>query len=220
MPLKIPKFSYENDAKAKAFQARYDQQRHSRQSLSAVLPDDALQRYISEFKAAQQKDPNMSGSTLSEVVLPRYCAQSGLVLSGHLMKFMDTGAGVAAYRRTRDIGGKSVVTACVQSIDFRAKAKSGDWLTVISKVIFASTKSMIILTMILRKSIGGKLAERLVARGTYTFLALDKEQKPLPAPPVTPETDLDKSLYNFGQELYNQSKADKKEKVPTAWPLV
>eukprot|EP00492_Amphilonche_elongata_P004552 TRINITY_DN4927_c0_g1_i1.p1 TRINITY_DN4927_c0_g1~~TRINITY_DN4927_c0_g1_i1.p1 ORF type:complete len:68 (-),score=6.07 TRINITY_DN4927_c0_g1_i1:188-391(-) len=62
---------------------------------------------------------------------------------------MDNGSGIAAYKHTRNIGGqKGVVTASVESIDFRAKAYNGSILTCVSKVIFTSSRSMIVLTMI------------------------------------------------------------------------
>ena len=125
-----------------------------------------------------------SQSEMVEIVLPNDANPLGNLLGGRLMHLIDMAGALAAHRHSRSY----VVTASMDHLDFLAPVHVGDLLILRSSVNRAFRTSV---------EVGVKCwvenyiahTKRHVSSAYLTFVAVDKEGKHLPVPPVVPETD-------------------------------
>jgi acyl-CoA hydrolase len=130
----------------------------------------------------------------SEIMMPQDSNNLGHVFGGVIMAMMDKVAAVAAFRHART----TCVTASVDRIDFREPIHLGDLVVMKSSVNYVGRTSM---------EIGVRVeAEDLltgVRRHTnscyLTFVAVDRNGRPIEVPPVQPETELEHRRYAAAQ---------------------
>ncbi|MEA2133192.1 MAG: hypothetical protein QOC68_1101 [Solirubrobacteraceae bacterium] len=112
---------------------------------------------------------------------------AGNVHGGQIMKLCDDVAAIAA---TRLAGGR-VVTAAVDGMRFRSPVHVGDLLTLRSTVNAVWRTSMEVGVRVDSEDVGsGRTMHTLSAY--FTMVSLDGDEKALPLPPLTPETDEDR----------------------------
>lgn len=130
------------------------------------------------------KRPSESATEMVQIVLPSDANALGAAFGGSVMGWIDICAAVAAQRHSRQL----VVTASMDDLHFHAPIKVGWTVTLKARVIAAFTSSMEVGVTVHAENI--QTGERtLTTSALLTFVALDKDGKKLPVPPLALETD-------------------------------
>jgi len=136
------------------------------------------------------KPASQSEVIMTELVLPNDTNQLGNLLGGRLMHWVDIAAALAAQRHS----GKVCVTASVDEISFHEPIKLGHVVHIHAVVTRAFRTSMEIQVEVEREDpLHGSRAH--TSSAFLTFVAIDQYGKPLPAPPIIPESDIEKRRY-------------------------
>jgi uncharacterized protein (TIGR00369 family) len=121
---------------------------------------------------------------MSHMMSPQDTNTAGNVHGGVIMKLIDTAAGVAAVRHARS----NVVTASIDRLDFHHPAFVGNLLTLRASLNFVGRTSMEVGVRVETENlISGE--RRHTASAYLTFVALDKEGRPQPLPPLILEME-------------------------------
>jgi len=126
----------------------------------------------------------------SELMMPEHANNMGHVFGGVILSMMDKSAAIAAFRHSR----ASVVTASIDRVDFREPIHPGDLVLMKASVNYAGRTSM---------EVGVRVeAEELITgrrRHTnscyLTFVAVDRNGRPIEVPELRPETDDEKRRF-------------------------
>jgi uncharacterized protein (TIGR00369 family) len=124
---------------------------------------------------------------MAQVMNPEDANSAGNIHGGAIMKLIDTAAGVAALRHAR----ANVVTASIDRLAFHHPVFIGDFLTLKASLNFVGRTSM---EVGVRVESGNPLSgEKTHTASAYlTYVALDRNNRPIPLPPLLLETDEDK----------------------------
>src|SRR5256885_8892294 len=120
----------------------------------------------------------------SELMMPQDANNLGHIFGGVILSMMDKTAAIAAFRHCR----ATVVTASIDRVDFREPIHLGDLVVMKASVNYAGRTSM---------EVGVRVeAEELLSgrrRHTnscyLTFVAVDRNGRPIDVPELRPETD-------------------------------
>ena len=136
-----------------------------------------------------------SVSEYSEIALPNDANGLGNVLGGKVMHLVDLAGAMAALRHART----PVVTAAVDSLQFIHPVKIGQLIVLRSSVNRAFHTSMEVGVQVETENLltGEK---RHTCSAYLTFVAVDKNGKAIPVPPVIPETEEEKRRYREAGE--------------------
>lgn len=130
------------------------------------------------------KRPSESATEMVQIVLPSDANALGAAFGGSVMGWIDICAAVAAQRHSRQL----VVTASMDDLHFHAPIKVGWTVTLKARVVAAFRSSMEVGVTVHAENI--QTGERtLTTSALLTFVALDKDGKKLPVPPLALETD-------------------------------
>jgi acyl-CoA hydrolase len=142
-----------------------------------------------------------SRSIMTELVFPTDTNHHGTMFGGTLMKYIDKISAISAMRHT----GKPVVTASTDSLDFLSPIRLGEVVELEAFVTWTHRNSMEIYVVVRAENLF--TGERRVTCTAFsTFVAVDENGKPIPAPPVQPENDAQRKLYDSAPERYEQRK--------------
>src|SRR5512142_1677323 len=134
--------------------------------------------------ALEPRQVRESQSEMIELVLPNDANPLGALLGGRLMHWIDLAGALAAHRHSRNY----VVTAAIDHLDFVTPVHVGDLVILRSSVNRAFHTSMEVGVKVeVENYIAG--TTRHVSSAYLTFVAVDRNGKHLPVPPVIPETD-------------------------------
>ncbi|WP_284140192.1 MULTISPECIES: acyl-CoA thioesterase [unclassified Virgibacillus] len=124
-------------------------------------------------------------------VLPPDTNSHGTLFGGKLMAHIDDVAAIAAVRHARQL----VVTASTDSVDFLQPVKEGDSICIEAFVTWTHNTSMEVFVKAVNEDLlSGK--RKVCATAFMTFVAVDEHGKPIPVPPIYPETELEKHLHD------------------------
>ena len=141
-----------------------------------------------------KKTPEESRTILSQVMMPRHASHYGNVHGGEIMKLVDEVAYVAASRHAR----RNIVTAAIDSLDFRSRVYPGDVVTLRAEVTYAGRTSMEIEVKVETERI--KTGETLlVAEAHVVMVALDEKGNPTSVPGLEPRTPAEWARYEEAQ---------------------
>lgn len=148
-------------------------------------------------------------SEYSEIALPNDANGLGNVLGGKVMHLVDLAAAMAALRHSRN----PVVTAAVDSLHFIHPVRIGQLIVLRSSVNRVFRTSMEVgVTVETENLLTGE--KRHTCSAYLTFVAVDRNGKATPVPPVIPETEEEKRRYREAGErreyrlaLRNRTKA-------------
>ncbi|MCE2502445.1 MAG: acyl-CoA thioesterase [Chlorobi bacterium] len=130
-----------------------------------------------------QKRVSDSQVEMTELVLPNDTNQLGNLLGGRLMHWIDVAAALAAMRHT----GEVCVTAAIDNMSFHAPINLGSMVILKASVNRAFSTSMEVGVRVEVEN--PKDGTSFHANTTYlTFVGIDDHNKPLPAPPIIPES--------------------------------
>ena len=125
-----------------------------------------------------------------EMVLPNDTNRLGNLLGGRLMHLIDISAAIAASRHTNRV----CVTASVDELNFLHPILAGEVVILQASVNRVFRTSMEGGGRVTRENL--LTGERLHANSAYlTFVSIDEEGRPLPAPPIRPVTREEKRRY-------------------------
>ncbi|MEL6611670.1 MAG: acyl-CoA thioesterase [Bacteroidota bacterium] len=127
---------------------------------------------------------------MNELVLPNDTNPLGNLMGGRLLHLMDICGAIAAQRHSN----RTVVTASVDHVDFASAIALGEVVVLEAQVNRAFTSSMETEISVWAENTGTG-ERRLSNRAFYTFVAVDQSGRPIPVPPVLPETDDDHERY-------------------------
>lgn len=140
------------------------------------------------------KKPSDSLTIMTNIVLPNETNSLRNLFGGELLAKMDRCASISASRHCH----RRVVTASVNHVSFKKPIPEGGVVVLESKVSRAFSTSMeVYVDVWLDDPITGEKAH--TNEGIYTFVAVDAHNKPVPVPPMEPETDLEVERHSAAQ---------------------
>lgn len=143
----------------------------------------------------EAKKASESRITKTSNVFPNDLNNNNTLFGGKLLAYIDDVASLSAMRHART----AVVTASTDSVDFLLPIRQHDSVCLESVVTWTGRTSMEIFVKIIAENLF--TGERRIAATAFTtFVALDKDGKPVPVPPVIPESDEEKYLYESAPE--------------------
>ena len=139
----------------------------------------------------KSKTPSQSRSTQTEIVLPNDTNNLHNLMGGRLLHWMDIVAAIAAQRHS----GKSCVTASVNNVSFEYPIPQASIVTLEANVSRSFSSSMeVIIDVWTEDIINGKKTK--CNEAIYTFVAVNKKNKPSSVPSIKPETDLEQKRFD------------------------
>ena len=166
----------------------------------------------SSYKAPSEgRTSAASEQRLSQMVLPGDCWVNNVSFGGFVMKLMDNAAGCSAFRHART----NVVTVAISAMDFVHWVQLGNICSIQARVVFCSHKSMeieVTASVTTIHNIDGD--DKVVAKGSFTFVSLNAEGKAIPVPPVILETEQDFDRAFHAQQKYEMAKRRRAQTVP------
>lgn len=121
---------------------------------------------------------------MAQMMNPQDANPAGHVHGGVIMKLIDTAAGSVAVRHGRC----NAVTASIDRLDFHNPVFVGDFVTLRASMNYVGNSSMEIGIRVESENL--MTGERRHTVSAYmTFVALDREGKPVQLPPLILETD-------------------------------
>ncbi|MDQ3675141.1 MAG: acyl-CoA thioesterase [Gemmatimonadota bacterium] len=131
----------------------------------------------------------------AQLMMPQHANVLGHVFGGVVLSMMDTTAAVSAIRHAR----LACVTVSVDRVDFREPIHVGDLVIMKSSVNFVGTTSMEIGVRVETENLVTGL--RRHTNSCYlTFVAIDRNGKPVPVPPLKPESADEIRRFNAAKE--------------------
>lgn len=127
---------------------------------------------------------------MTELVLPNDTNVFGNLMGGRLMYWMDIAAALAAQKHSNS----AVVTASVDNISFENPIKLGNVVHIQAKISRAFNTSMEIYLKVWGEDLK-KQHKYKSNEAYYTFVALDADNKPIPVPELTVETEEEKKIF-------------------------
>jgi len=139
----------------------------------------------------KKKYPRESLVSMTELVLPNDTNTLNNLMGGRLMHWMDIVSAIAGQKHSNS----TVVTASVDNISFRSPIQLGNVVTLRAKVTRAFSSSIEIRIDVDAENIpeGKKVASNTAY---FTFVAVDKEGRPVEVPEIEPETEEERALYD------------------------
>ncbi len=168
----------------------------------------AEQETLKREQTLTPKTVRESASEMIELVLPNDANPLGNLLGGRLMHWIDLAGALAAHRHSRAYA----VTASIDHLDFVTPVHVGDMVILQSSVNRAFHTSMEVgVRAIVENYISG--THRHVSSAYLTFVAVDKEGRRLPVPPLIPETEEEKRRYEDAGHRREHRKAERERKA-------
>ena len=136
------------------------------------------------------KTPGQSAVESRYVLMPDQANPYGTAFGGAIVAWIDMVASMAAQRHC----GKEVVTASIDSLNFKEPIHIGEHVVLKSSVNYAGRTSMEVGVQVSREDpYTGRSTVATTAH--LTFVALDETKKPTPVPAIIAETEDEKRRY-------------------------
>ena len=130
------------------------------------------------------KSPRESSVETRYLIMPHQANPHGTAFGGVIVAWIDMVAAMTAQRHC----GKEVVTAGIDSLVFKEPIRIGDHVVLKASVNYVSRSSMELGVKVTRED--PYTGQQVTATTAYlTFVALDENKRPTPAPPIVPETE-------------------------------
>ncbi|HAR96311.1 MAG TPA: hypothetical protein DCR97_10175 [Deltaproteobacteria bacterium] len=145
-----------------------------------------------------------SRTYMAHLMLPDQANPVGNVHGGELMKLMDNAAGVAAMRHCHTF----TVTATVDEIKFLNPVKVGDLIIIHSQLIFVRHSSATVRVEVYGEKLFTE-AKLPTHTAEFVMVAVDKQGKAVPMPPLIISTEEEQRLFNEAQAKYEARRRTK-----------
>jgi acyl-CoA hydrolase len=131
----------------------------------------------------------------SELMMPQHANNLGHVFGGVILSMMDKAAAIAAIRHGR----RNVVTASIDRVDFREPVRVGDLVVMHASVNFVGRSSMEVGVRVEAEDL--LTGNRRHTNSCYlTFVAIDKDGRPVEVPLLMPETPDEERRFNAAKD--------------------
>src|SRR5947207_15093015 len=131
----------------------------------------------------------------SELMMPQDANNLGHIFGGVILSLMDKTAAISAFRHSR----ASVVTASIDRVDFREPIHLGDLVVMKASVNFVGSSSMEIGVRVEAEDL--LTGRRRHTNSCYlTFVAVDRNGRPIEVPTLVPETEQEHRRYAAAKE--------------------
>jgi acyl-CoA hydrolase len=145
---------------------------------------------------------------MSELMMPHMANVLGNVHGGVLLGMMDRVAAVAAIRHAQ----RTCVTVSVDRVHFREPIHVGELVTMYASVNYAHRTSI---------EVGVRVEAENILTGVtrhtnscyLTFVAIDRDGRPVAVPPVVPEDDEERQRFQAAELRRSQRIAELKAKT-------
>jgi acyl-CoA hydrolase len=131
----------------------------------------------------------------AQLVLPGDANHFGGLFGGTLLQWMDKTAAIAAVRFCR----RDVVTASLESIDFRHPIHVGEIVELIARVIHTGRTALIVQVEVYREPLSGE--RQLCTSGYFSMVAVDAGGRPAPVPPLLVEGAAAERAWRAGEAI-------------------
>ncbi|XP_051282756.1 cytosolic acyl coenzyme A thioester hydrolase isoform X1 [Dicentrarchus labrax] len=202
--MEVPPIKYASEEQEEEGRKRYEAQKMDRLETKARIEEVVPPPPNQEDLLKEQHTVGFSQSSLIHLVGPSDCTLHNYVHGGVTMKLMDEVAGIVAARHCNT----NIVTASVDAINFHRKIKKGCVVTVTGRLTFVSNKSMEIEVLVDASSlVDAEKGKYRAVSAFFTFISLDKDNKPLPVPPLKIDGEEEQRRFDEGKARYLQNKA-------------
>jgi acyl-CoA hydrolase len=143
-------------------------------------------------------------ATVVRLMMPPDANPQGNVHGGVIMKVVDEIAGIVAHRHAR----RNVVTARLDRMDFLEPVFVGNALTLEAQLVYCGRTSMEVMVDIRAENLD---TGEFVHTGTawLTMISLNERHRPVPIPPVHPESEEEKRLHELGRSRYEARRKER-----------
>ena len=128
--------------------------------------------------------------SMSVLMTPDMANFTGKVHGGELLSYLDK----AAYACASRYAGRYVVTLSVDRVMFRQSINVGELVTFLASVNYTGNTSMEVGIKVITEDIRNRVV-RHTNSCYFTMVALDDDGKPVPVPPLKPETIVEKQRF-------------------------
>lgn len=140
------------------------------------------------------RKPSDSLNIHTELIMPGQTNPLGNLMGGNLLSWMDVSCGVSALKHC----GTICVTASVDNVSFRLPIKVGDVVVLKSFATRAFNTSLEICCQVFIHN--PKTHEDILSHTAYfTFVSLGENGKSTKVPPLVPETEVEKHLFETAE---------------------
>jgi acyl-CoA hydrolase len=145
---------------------------------------------VAEADRPAPRPVSVSCVEMTQLVLPPDTNQHGSIFGGRVLQWIDIAGAIAAQRHSR----RKVVTASMDEMHFLVPIKLAEVVILRACVNYVSRTSMEVGVRVEREV--PTTGERFHAATAYlTFVCLDDDGKPTPAPLLELQTDLERRRY-------------------------
>ena len=137
------------------------------------------------------KTPGDTAVQSRYLVMPQHANPFGTAFGGIIMSWIDMVAAMAAQKHC----GTEVVTVSIDSMTFEEPVRIGNQVTLLACVNYVGLTSMEVGVKVIKENPTTGIT-RVATKAYLTFVAVDADHKPIPAPPLEPKTDDDKRRWN------------------------
>jgi len=131
--------------------------------------------------------PDQTRCVMTQIVMPMHTnGVAGVMFGGVMMQWIDVCAGVAAMRHAAG----AVTTASIDRLDFLSPVHVGEIVVLQAQVNYVARTSMEVGCRVETEDMHTR-TRRYVTKAYLTFVAIDKQGRPAPVPPLRLETEED-----------------------------
>ncbi len=158
-----------------------------------------------------EKAVSESRTVMTQVVFPNDVNNNGTLYGGRLLDWIDTIAGIVAKRHCRSI----VVTASIDSLNFLSPIYQRDIVALEAWINYVGHTSMEIEVRVTSEDpFTGEV--RKTCRAFLTYVAVDKNNRPVEVPRLKLESDEERNRYEMAKERRSE-RLRYLELEPTEW---
>jgi acyl-CoA hydrolase len=140
------------------------------------------------------KRASESATEMVQVVLPNDANPLGFILGGTVMHLIDIAGAIACHRHTRTL----LVTAAVDDLQFLHSIKVGDLIILKAHVTCVFTTSLEVqVDVFSAETLTG--IRQMTSTAFLTFVAIARDGKRIPVPPLVVETEEEKRVCEEAQ---------------------
>lgn len=143
----------------------------------------------------QGRTPEESLVQMMDIAFPNDANPLGTVFGGKVLNIIDICGSMAAMRHCRQV----IVTASIDSVDFHSPIHVGEWIIARAWVNYTGRTSMEVQVEIhAENALTGE--KRHCCTAFLTYVALNNERRPMPVPPIHPQTPEEQRRYREAEE--------------------
>lgn len=140
------------------------------------------------------RGPAASEGSVSELMMPQHVNNLGHVFGGVVLSMVDRAAAVVAMRHA----GQECVTVSIDRVDFREPIYAGELVTCQARVTYVGRTSMEVGVRVLAENLFTGIA-RHTNTCFLTFVAIDRDGRPVSVRPLALETEEDRKRFQEGR---------------------